>query len=230
MANTTTVQDMIDAISGHVARKIAASNTFITQADCINWLNQGLKRIHYALADAKDGDYFDKQDTITLVAGQDTYALSPDFYRASGVSMLRNGRTSTLHRYMPKERNRFDGESAVWAREHMYRVQGSNIHLIPTPSEGTLTVNYIPHFTRLTDVDATVDDSVPSGFEDFAVYHASAMARRKEKDDPAEFDLMARFEWEMIVDQLQSRDQQSAARVTDHYGRFQRRRYDWGQE
>lgn len=236
MANTATLATLRSRVAANLDRSFSTTS-FITTAQVNQWINDGLKEVHYLLASSGE-DYFKSSGTVTLVGGTSSYALSAftpaitDLYKIKGVDLTSGGQTYDVPRYMVGERNQFKGDVIIAGnvQRYMYRLNGNNIDLIPTPGAGTITVNYVPQFAKLANDGDLVSSAVPEGWEDFAVAHACARAIRKEESDPGAWEQEKGQLMGMMMKSLEPRDMAEPLRVVDVHGRWSRSswRNDWG--
>lgn len=223
MSNAATMTSLLTRLQAEVDRTFSTTS-FVTTAQAQQWLNDGLSRIHYLIASSGE-DYLTKAASpTTLVAGTSAYALPSDFFKVKGVDLAVGGYTYDVDRYMPQERNRLQSATAN-GPGYFYRIQGTNIVLIPTPGAGTLTVNYVPTFTAISG-STHVNDSVPDGWEEYAVNYAAAQCRRKAEEDSSDFDGKAAEWWATMVKFLEPRDQLEPMRIVDKYRRWDRDPWD----
>lgn len=128
------------------------------------YVNAGLSELHDILVDSWS-DYFRSTDSVTLVAGTETYALPSDFYRSLDVYYVDGNRRYKLR---PFEKTEISG------------------YKLGPGAGGTLTHEYVPQFAQLTTDGATVHVSVPIRWEDFvAVFAAHRLAMRQKDFDAA---------------------------------------------
>lgn len=233
MANSATLSGMRDRVSANIDRTISTT-TFVTETLCDQWLNDGLSKIHYLLADSGE-DYLSSSGTVALASGTDTYSLSSDLsitdlYKIKGVDLVQGSHTYDVPRYMVGERNAY-GEAAASPSlgsdsGYMYRLKGLDIVLIPPPGSGTLRVNYVPQFTKIGAGD-NVHSSVPEGWEDYAVLMASARAMQRERGDASMFLTQANEMWAMMNRFFEPRDQAEPLRIVDSSKRWERAHHWW---
>lgn len=230
MSNSATLQTLLDRVAANCDVVISATG-FGNQAQVIQWLNDGLQEIHYLLANSGE-DYFDvTPQLITLVTGTSQYALNADFYKVAGVDLLIGGASYDVPRIMAGERNLYT-RSGVAASDSVfgYRILGNNIHLIPASGTGQMRVNYVPTFAKLAALADVVHQSVPEGWEAYAIATASAKQLAKEESDPSVMLAEAGKVWQQIKSFFEPRDRVEPMRIVDTHGRFTRHRLGYGWE
>ncbi|MBW2735612.1 MAG: hypothetical protein JRH20_24770 [Deltaproteobacteria bacterium] len=195
----TTVTNMWDQ-----AKDLAdmTGSGFPVEARGINYANTALRILHVALANAHNGDYFRSEDTITIVADTEEYALPADFMRS--IKMV----------FEPANGNR------------RYPVKKFNLEEMSGMRKAPLTAGTIIHWyaptpTVFTLVADTLAAIYPVGSSDFIAYHmAIQLLNREESFEQAQLlsrerDLVMRS----IMDIIEPRDEQPEE-VVDVYGRW----------
>lgn len=226
MANSATLADLLDRVAAVCDEPTFSADTFVSKSQATQWINDALAKIHYMLADKPD-DFFRDEFSIALVAGTSKYALPTDFLRANGVDELRGQKRFRVPRFMSQERNKWQhqaGETIGFGgvSTYEYRVAGSSLFVIPEPGVGELVLFYTPQFTKLEQDADVVDQSVPEGFEEYAVLDAALKFKIKERVDTAETERLRDVVWEQIKDFSGPRDADEPMRVVDVYNRFGR--------
>lgn len=114
----------------------------------------------------------------------------PSFYKLLGVDLALNNAVNafvTVNKFNFSDRNRFvypNTASTIYGVFNLqYRVMGTNIEFIPTPSAGqALRLWYIPRLTELLqDTDTTVTGI--SGWIEYVIVKAAYYALTKEESD-----------------------------------------------
>jgi hypothetical protein len=198
---------------------VFSTTSFVTTAQVQQWINDGLARIWYKIADSGE-DYLTKSaSAVPFVAGTSAYALPTDFYKAKGVDYVGGDNLKhSLKRYMAAERNRREGAPSVgW--DYEYRLMSSTINFIPTPGAGSYILNYVPIYTALAPADLW-PVVIPLGMEDFAVLYAAAQCAGKEQSDTSFWQAKASETWALIERWLEPRDQVEPLRVVDVHRRW----------
>lgn len=127
-------------------------------------------------------DYAVSSTPLSVVASTGTYALPADFYKLLGVDLSVNGEEYPLQEFTFRERHRYKAGDLSSPELPMYRLEGSNLRLRPTPTaaySGTLW--YVPTRARLVN---PADELVGvSGWEEFVVVGAAIKCLLKEESD-----------------------------------------------
>ncbi len=220
MANSATLATLRTRVAANVDRTFSTT-TFVTTAQASQWINDGLSKIHYLMADSGEDYIAGVPATYTLVPGTASYDLPTDFYKVRGVDIVSGGQTFDVHRFMAAERNRRQDENAA-GPGYQYRLVGQTITLIPTPGTGELCVNYVPQFSVVT---ANLHEAVPEGWEDYAVNHASAMCLLKSQEDASFYLGQCAEQWANMKKFCEPRDQLEPLRVVDKSRRWDRGRW-----
>lgn len=144
----------------------------------------------------------------------DTFVPAP-FYKLLGVDLAVNIDAAqnafvTLRKYQLIDRNKFVFPNSNSAKYGVfnpaYRVLGSNIEFIPTPSGNTtMQLLYIPRLTQLLkDTDLTTLGH--SGWLQYVIVRAAKYALDKEESDTTKLDAELGFLKDRIESASQSRD------------------------
>jgi len=170
---------------------------FIDDTQLGNYINAGLGELHDILVNSYQ-EYLMTEQTITVVAGTESYDLATDFYKS--LAMFYQS-TSTLRtkipRWNPVEQTGF---------------------ITPT-SAGTIKHWYIPQFTIVT---GTIHLSVPVKWEDYVAIYAAqrCLMKAKLKDDAAMLMQERERMRKRMEDMATPRDVGENNAVVDVYNRF----------
>lgn len=135
MAYTVTIQSVIDRAKTHADMK---SSGFISPAEGLAMFNEAYAELYDELVGSFE-NYFATDEDITIVPGQDMYALPDDFYKLLGVDFqVNNNAYITLKPFDEAERN---------------VTLTTNINI---PS-GTIKLRYVPAAEIFTDPTVSVD-------------------------------------------------------------------------
>lgn len=132
---------------------------------------------------AQQEDMYLSEYYFTTAADTETYSVPTPFYKLRGVD-IREGSGSgdwcEVRRYAWNERNVSDLDNIN--DSVMYRLQGNNIRLTPTPDGGrSVRVSYIPACTLLTGSNDSFDGV--NGFEEYVVVDAAIKCVIKDEGD-----------------------------------------------
>ena len=166
-------------------------------------------------------DTFDTEDAVTV------YGLPSDFDHLLSIDLLASGRRTWLHAFEASERALLQDPGEAYSGIPIaYRLKGSNVELLPTPTdEYTVRLFYVPTVDQPTD-DIDTFDTI-SRLDDYVIAYAARILATKDKA----WDLVAecRNVCNELVEEIavigRARDKNSPPRVVDVYGssRFGRR-------
>lgn len=166
-----------------VRRRANIENSgFISDAEINALLNEGLNEVYDLLVAARAQEYRRSTQALTTVAGTSSYALAADFYQLVSVDINYGaGMTGSARPYAEYERNMFKWLPGWQINSPvLYRLQGSNINFVPTPSAAySINVNYYPAYVTLAN-DSDTFDGV-SGWEAYGIWFAVAACQSKHK-------------------------------------------------
>jgi hypothetical protein len=154
----------------------------------------------------------------------------PPFYKLLGVDLALNNATNayvTVNKFNFIDRNRFvypNTASTIYGVFNLqYRVMGSNIEFIPTPSAGqALRLWYIPRLTELLQDTDTTQMGI-SGWIEYVIVRAAKYALDKEESDTTKLDQELIFLKQRIEETAANRDAGIPDKISDT------RQGNWGQ-
>lgn len=168
----------------------------ITTPEWNSYINQSYYELYDLLVTVYE-DYYLAAPLFFTTDGSDRYALpngtnydaAPLFYKLMGVDLGLDSGTNafvTLKKFDFIQRNRYVypqiTSTFLGVFNLRYRVMGSNIHFIPTPSAGQIVrMWYIPRVTALLQ-DTDICDGV-SGWTEYIIVDAAIKAMQKEESD-----------------------------------------------
>lgn len=177
-------------------------------------INQSISEL-YRLLVSCNPDYYIDSDDITIVSGTADYALDSAYYKTVGMDLLDGSIYYPMERFNFSERNRNQGNTTV-KYSTMYRVMGSNVKFIPTPTwAGTVRHWFIPLLTDLTE-DADTFDGI-AGWEEYIVLDCLIKAKIKDECDITETAALKGALIKEIKDNAATRDKGEPNRVRDVY-------------
>lgn len=188
------------------------NSNFVTLPEWNFFINQSMYELYDLLIEAYE-DYFEAPE-ITFPTDGSTYLyplpdgvrtftnsadnttiVAPAFYKLSGVDLALNNANNayvTANRYNLIDRNRFvypNSSSTIYGVFNLqYRLMGTNIRFIPTPSAGqVIRLLYIPRLPYLLkDTDLTTIGF--SGWLQYVIIRAAKYALDKEESDTTKLD------------------------------------------
>jgi hypothetical protein len=146
-------------------------------------INESIAALYDEIRSQYGQDYYVSQANFNTVANQDTYSLPADFLNLLGVDVFfGTNLIITARPYMWTERNRYKWYPGwIYTQPVFYRLFGSNIKFIPTPSGAfAITLNYVPVPTKLVNPTDAFDGI--NGWEEWAVLDAAIKLLVKDGD------------------------------------------------
>ena len=155
------------------------------------------------------------------IDGVTTYT-APPFYKLKGVDLSLNSAQNawvTINKFNFMDRNRFvypNTASTIYGVFNLqYRLLGSNIEFIPTPSAGQfIRIWYIPRLNQLLQ-DTDITTTGISGWLQYVIIRAAKYALDKEESDTSKLDAELMFLTKRIEETATNRDTGQPDRVTD---------------
>ena len=214
------------------------NSQFVTMPEWNNFINQAMYELYDLLITVYE-DYFKAPNaTFSCNGSQSIFPLPngmismlddnrntftpPAFYKLLGVDLALNNAANayvTVNRYNFVDRNRFvypNTASTIYGVFNLqYRVMGSNIEFIPTPSGGQLIrLQYIPRLpVLLADTDLSTIGF--SGWLQYVIIRAAKYALDKEESDTMTLDQELLFLKGRIEESAFNRDVGMADTVSD---------------
>jgi hypothetical protein len=158
---------------------------------------------------------------INGITGASNY-IAPPFYKLMGVDLGINNANNawvTINKFNFIDRNRFvypNTASTIYGVFNLqYRLLGSNIEFIPTPSAGQqIRVWYIPRLQMLLqDTDVTTQGI--SGWIEYVIVRAAKYALDKEESDTTKLDQELLYLNKRIEESAMNRDAGMPDRISD---------------
>lgn len=178
------------------------SDTFLTES-----INANLAEIHDVLVNSF-ADYFVETHPYVIAADASNELLLPlDFYKMIRVAALSSdGLLSELRHGSPRELL-IDSVQFVTDNAYLrYMLRGGRLVFFKRPVAGSLTIEYVPMFTKLIADSDTVPWLIPVGWENYVVYKSCADCLAKEESDPMYWLQRAAEAKMAIIENATSRD------------------------
>lgn len=149
----------------------------------------------------------------------------PPYYKLLGVDLALQNATNayvTINKFNFIDRNRFvypNTASTIYGVFNLqYRVMGSNIEFIPTPSAGqAIRLWYIPRMTELLQ-DTDITQQGISGWIEYVIVRAAIYALQKEESDSTKQEQQLMFLKQRIEETAANRDAGSPDTISDTQG------------
>lgn len=214
MARTRTLQQMIDSVRVNTDNR--DSQEFVTDDEIKEILNEELAALHAQMTMNEGQPHFRSQIDYPVTEGTSLYPLPDDFYRVQEVVANIDGLSQALTPFMARERA--DLLNTSWFYNDRsggpkYRIQGDNIEVLPATRSFTLSLFYTRSCPRLEDPADTTDGF--DGYENAAVFGATARVHKMEDTDPSEYEAKKAEIYQRINAQAAARDASAPERVND---------------
>lgn len=214
MALTVTVSDLITQI-----RNISdmERTQFVEDAELVRYLDKSYRKLYMLIDDANAG-YFETSSSLSLVSGQESYALPADFYKLTGVDLiLSTDQVYTLKNINRNERNinkNIYGTAFGYGRAG-YLIRNQNIVFVPIPdSSYSVTIRYVPDPTSITTTAQTLI-LTPSVVVNYLIVDVAIRCVGKEESDVTELVNERALLTEQIMRAVASQDSSFPLYVTD---------------
>lgn len=216
------------------------NSNFVTLPEWSSYINQAMFELYDLLVTVYE-DYF-LASPIQFVCDGNTFlyplpngtntflnALNtsqtvtpPPFYKLMGVDLALNNATNayvTINKFNFIDRNRFvypNTASTIYGVFNLqYRVMGSNIEFIPTPTAGqAIRLWYIPRLTELLQ-DTDVTTMGISGWIEYVIVRAAKYALDKEESDTSQLTQQIVFLKARIEESASNRDAGQPDKISD---------------
>jgi len=194
------------------------------RTDVLRYVNQGCAELYDLLVEARGPSFFRSSSpwSFSTTASTTLYTSSfpAAFYRLISIRVSDGQVSEPLFQFTPTEEPelRTVGVSAYFPSHYELRPNG--VCLLPEHSAGkTVTVEYVPSFTDLTDSSSSYFDGI-NGWEEYAVCFAARCMATKDEEWELQRSLdadMARLK-ERIKKLAPKRDAYQPRRVSDVRG------------
>lgn len=192
------------------------NSNFVTDTELTGYINASIAELHDLLISAYDGDYYITAYTFSTVANTDTYALPAAFYKLKGVDIRDGSDWVELLQFNFRERNVNTYTWNVDGPSFRYRLQGSNVALVPTPtSVYSMRLWYIPVATKLVSGADTLADL--NQYSEYVVLDAAIKCKEKEEGDVSVLAAQKMAMQQRIVTMAANRDAGTSETIIDVY-------------
>lgn len=171
----------------------SATDTFVTDAELNNYINDGLSELHAFLVTVfRPGQWGTSTTTVTVPAGFNIVPLTsvPTFARLINVAMLYGGYQYPLQPGDPVVdiQSTMSTSWTPWNVHYYLRIDGTSSSTMallfnrPTTVNQDLSVTYL----QAAPVFAADGDTSWMGYDEYVVLDAMVKCRRKEEDDASD--------------------------------------------
>lgn len=190
---------MADLISRGLDYADMTGTEFPDENRLLDYANDGLAELHDLMANAGGSDYFRQDEDYSVTSGTESYSLPGNFMRALQVFYTSGGRRYRVERWNPAE---IDG------------LRSSPL------SSGSVTLWYVPQYTRRTLPAEQVPPVIPVGWEDYAALHIAIRLLMREQSDPSLLMNERERLKQRIIAMLEPRDSGEPDSIGDVGGRW----------
>lgn len=205
------------------------NSQFVTTPEWNSYLNQAMYEL-YDLLITQYEDYFKAPSASFQVNGSSFVYPLPDgliqffdnsnnlftaapFYKLLGFDLAVNTANNgyvTINKYNFVDRNTFvypNTASTIYGVFNLrYRVMGSNVEFIPTPSGNQkIRIQYIPRIPKLL-ADSDLTTTGISDWNEYIILKAAILALTKEESDTSKLEAQLQYQIERIQDSSVNRD------------------------
>lgn len=205
-------------------------SNFVTLPEWNSYINQSMFELYDMLITAYE-DYFMAPAVVLTTDGTThTYPLpngvnysgAKPLYKLLGVDLAINNANNayvTMNKFNFLDRNRYiypNSSSSIYGVFNcQYRMLGTNIELIPTPSANqNIKLWYAPRLAEMV-VDTDTTDISISGWIEYVIVRAAMLALAKEESDVSILAAQLQVLTKRIEEAAQNRDAGQPDRITD---------------
>lgn len=214
------------------------NSNFVTLPEWNSYINQAMFEL-YDLLVTSYNDYFMAPYASFTMNGSSVSHPLPDgttafidsngnsfvpqpFYKMLGVDLALNTANNayvSVPKFVWADRNKFvypNTASTIYGVFNLrYRVMGSNIEFIPTPSGNqTIRLSYIPRLRQLLQETDTTTDGI-SGWIEYVIVRAAIYALAKEESDTSDLKEQLLFVKQRIEESAANRDAGQPDTISD---------------
>lgn len=197
------------------------NSQFVTSTEWNSYINQSMFELYDLLVTAYEDQFLAPALRFTITGNQAIYPL-PDgtlysgaapFYKLSGVDLSLNTSQNafvTVNKFNFIDRNNYvypNSNSTIYGVFNLrYRVMGTNIQFIPTPTSGqVIQIWYIPRLNQLL-ADNDITTIGISGWLEYVIIRAAILALVKEESDTSALTAAFMDLRQRIQNSVQNRD------------------------
>jgi hypothetical protein len=173
MASTVTMGDLVTQVR---QRADMENSQFVSSAELYGYINSAAQDL-YDILTYKMEDYYTISASVVTDGVGDTFALPSNFYKLVGVDYSLAGMIQPMEKFNFQDRNNYRYNAQLLR----YRIIKDSIVFKPTPSAQTITIWYVPAFTKMDEAEDTFDGI--NGWEDLVVVDAAIKCLMKEESD-----------------------------------------------
>jgi hypothetical protein len=166
----------------------------------------------YDILVQKGVDYYVVSQSFNITGSADSYALPSNVYKLTGIDYALGGQNYPMQKFIWADRFKYRYNSGVIR----YRIVGNTLYFIPRAAAQTVTLWYVPPFTRLVN-DGDTLDTINEWYE-YIVIDAAIKARIKEESDIQELLVQKQAIAQRIEAMSADRDHAYGERVSDVTG------------
>lgn len=189
---------------------------FVTDAEVVDWLNEGVQKLHEKLVSAYGEEYVSSAATL-IVNSSGSATLPTNFFKLLTVEMTIAGTVVTLLPFMQQERNAYrNALNLPSGTKPRYKLSAGNLILRPPQVAGTqIALTYAPEATLLLVATPTQTVNFPNGWEKYVVLYAAIQMLEKEESSTTKAQDQL-DKWDRELDELaQSRDNAAPKQSVD---------------
>lgn len=214
------------------------NSNFVTVPEWNFFINQAMFELYDLLITTYENYYLAPPITFSTNGNQYRYDLPngsntfqddqgntitpPAFYKLTGVDLALQTATNafvTVHKFNFIDRNKFvypNTASTIYGVFNLrYRVLGSQIEFIPTPSGNQkMRLWYVPRLTQLLQ-DTDITTSGISGWLQYVIVRAAKYALDKEESDTSKLDAEVLFLKTRVEESASNRDEGQPDTISD---------------
>lgn len=216
-------------------------SNFVTLPEWNSYINQAMYELYDILIDVYE-DYFKAPNASFQVNGSSYIFPLPDglatfldnnnssfvakpFYKLLGVDLALNTANNayvTVSKFNFIDRNTFvypNTASTIYGVFNLrYRVMGSSIEFIPTPSGNqTIRLQYIPRIPKLL-ADSDLTTTGISDWNEYIILKAAILALTKEESDTSKLETQLQYQIDRIISSSINRDAGQADTISNTRG------------
>lgn len=180
MSLTRTLEQMAASVRECADIEGTSAATRHTNAQVYEYVNRGIAALYRILQQSIPDQRYLSSQAISITSGTATYALGSTFTMLVSVDATFNGVKFWVQRYDLIDRPALSNTSSASSAPYTYRLRGSNIEFMPTPSSaGTANVWFVPAPDQLTAGQAI--DTI-ARLDDYVIWYAAREVATKDKE------------------------------------------------
>lgn len=177
---TTLLSDIKDQVLQRTGTEYSGA---ATDPEWIAMINSSLAELYEILISKKDLGYYETEYQFAIAAGN-TQPYPADFKEVLAVDYKMGSTYYPVHRYVNKERARFDYSTSGFSSDRRYRLVQAGFKFLPAENAtGTYRVSYIPRYLNKLALTDSIGDLDLDNWHEYVIVDCAIKFLTKQETD-----------------------------------------------